>query len=191
MPAFVEVQEYCLPRKLFMELGGFSASDLSHFTAQHDIQPTEDGLPVFKTMAALNKIRKSKSADGDELSIELKTEKIQEARIKNQERLGLFIPKEMAKERVREAFQAVANSIRYAVKLAAPQVSICNNARDCENILISAYNNALEDLDKKAKDISWEADGVKTQLGRTELAENTEEGSSGTGDREDQSTLEG
>lgn len=192
MPAFVDIHEYSLPRKLFIELGGFSSGDLSHFCAANDIQPNEDGLPIFATMKALNQVRKRKGAGSDdEVSIELKTEKLQEVRIKNQERLGQLIPKDMAKERVRETFQAVANSIRYAVKLAAPQVAICNNARDCENILISAYNNALEDLHRKAKDISWEDDGVKTQLGRTELVEDSQTDSSGGSDSEDSSPIEG
>jgi len=181
MPAKIEIQEYYLPRKLFLEIGGFTSQDLSVFMQKHSLDTNPEGIPVFGVVEALNKERKKRRfGEDDDFDRDIKKEKLIKARIENQSNLKELIPIVEAKKRVKDTFLAVANMMRYAIKLAAPKVARCVNARDAENVLIDAYNNAIEHMEEQSVNISWENEGAKTKLGGTELVEDTEEDTSGT-----------
>jgi len=188
----VNPKEIYAPRKYFIELADFNGPTFKQLIETFNVESNEDGqYPIFKIMALLNGLRKKRgktldipSDKGDDsLSIkqELEYEKLQEVRIKNRERLGRLIPVEVVKSRIRDDYSAVANAIRYGAKLAAVKLSICSNARDCENIMIDTWNKALEYLKESSKNVRWEEEGSQVKLGRTGVAESSEESSSGNG----------
>lgn len=171
MPKRVEMTELYIERLKLLEMGGFTPGDLTDFLRRYDIVSNEDNLyPVTVIMKHMNYERKKRGGKDNQLDDQLKFERIQKERIINQTKLGELIPRSIIKERVRIAFQAVANKIRYSIKNCAPRMIGITNARDAENLLTQSYNNALDDLKKEAVDVSWDKDGIETELRRTELA---------------------
>jgi hypothetical protein len=205
----MEVKEKYAPRKFFVTIGGFSGPTFSQFCKKHNIcngMDEEDqafGVPIFKVMNCLvaertvrnnymgkGTAQESPNVDSEELEAQYKFERIQKERINNQIKLGNLISRDRAKERVRSLCLAVSNMIRYGIKNAAPRVAACNDVRDCENILIDSYTNALDELKRKSKNITWEEDGVNNKLGRTTVADDTGEDSGLGGSEEDSPTTE-
>jgi hypothetical protein len=201
----MSTEEIHIPRKYFIERGGFTQPDLTTFLKRNDITCNSDGFyPVMRIVEALNSERKKKRFDSDgddDLEIELKREKIQKERIINQQRLGRLIERDRAKERVRIAFSAVANKIRYSIKLVTPKLvqyvwAVKNSeiqepsAREIEALLSNEYNGAIELLYSEVNNVTWEQDGSEVKLRRTELAEDSGESVTSTGSTEDTSTAE-
>lgn len=205
-------KEIYAPATYFEAIGGFTKRGFYCFASDWKLEKNEKGhYPVFQVMYILNELqkgnrqkerrvaleRKFKVAreDGsgeEEKTIQITTvkdaldyEKLQEVRIKNQERLGRLIPVEVAKTRQRTSFQAVSSAIKYGIKLASVQVAVSTNARDCENIMLNAYNSALEILKEGAEDVPWEKEGASIKLGGTELADFADEGTSSDSGGED------
>lgn len=170
------VEEMYVPRKYFQTIGGFSAPDFSAFCTKHGIGKNEEELyPVFAICGALNADRKKHrgASVSSDLEEDLKKEKLLEARIKNQEKLKLLIPIDDAKARVRSAFLGVANILKYAIKSSAPRVALNNNVRECENILVNCYNEAIEHIKNTAKIQDWEEMGADTELRGVELSKDS------------------
>jgi hypothetical protein len=180
-------EEIYAPRLLFTELGGFTSTDLSAFLQRNGISAHAEGIPIFRTIAALNAERKKKQfgSASQDVDAELKKEKILKERIANQERLRVLIPNARAKERMRDTLQRVQNMVRYAIKQAAPRVAACIVVRDCENILIETYNAAIDELEQSSTLMDWEDETTHYKSRRTELAEDTEASiSSGSSDED-------
>ena len=179
MPKEVEMTEIYVERLRLVSMGGFTSSDFTEFIRRNNIQSNEDRrYPVFKVISYLNEERKKrqhgrKGASIDELDRQKKHEEVMKIRIANQEKMGILIPRIEAKERVRLAFQAVANKIRYSIKNIAPRLIGMDNERTVEEMLIHSYGNAIKDLENEAKNVSWEEDGLENQPGRTELVNNS------------------
>ena len=212
----IEVREIFAPDKYFIELGGFSNKGWSTFKKRWQLNTNEKGWSsVFQVIDVLRTMNTKISKDdkvailkhkynivddeGNEKDAEIHVmsvkealdyEKLQEVRIKNQERLGRLIPVQTAKDRVRTAFQAVANKIRYAAKAASVRVAISANARDCENIILEAWNGAVDLLGEEAKNVAWEKEGASVKLGGTVLAEAADEGASSDSSEQDSDTTE-
>jgi hypothetical protein len=167
-----EREEVYVPKALLISMGGFTAPDLSKFITDYGITCDERGVALYAVIAALNKARKKRrfGEQDDDLERELKLEKLQSERIRNQERLGILIEKDYAKERVRRAFVEVATRMRYQIKQTAVKVAPMTSARDCEMILTNDYNDVIDDLEAKAINMRWEDDGLQVKFGRTELA---------------------
>ena len=185
----VTVEEKYAPRAYFVKLVGFNYRSLAVFCKENDIED-EQNLPVFKIMKALKDKTKYLRDLGD-LDQQKKYEEVMVRRIANQQKLGQLVPIAMAKERVRDAFLAVAKYIRYAAKSASLRVAICGNARECENIIINEYDNALDLLQKESKVVTWEQDSGETQLTRTELVTNPGMGISDGSSEEATTAVEG
>lgn len=186
----MDSEEQYAPRKFFIDLGGFTSPDFIAFCKEFNVEKDEEtgGYPVFKMIAALNMARKKgKWGKDSDLDAELKRTKIEQIKINNAIKLREFVPRKDIVERIRTTFQALANQIRYSVKTAAPRIVGILNVRDIENIIIEYYNQAIEDLGKKAKQITkWEDYGViNFQQGGGELVENPEEDFSLGSDTED------
>ena len=185
-----ERKETYLQRILFMELGGLSSTQISHLCSKYGIQAEPMGLPVFAMIKAIDSERKSAkyTKDGKDVDAELKGERRLKERLNNLEKMGLVVSKERAKERIRTTFQAAANMVRYAIKRAAPRVAVCNDPRDCENIMISEFNSGIDELETQAKDITWEDErgGFDDLTRGTLMAEDSVEDSS-RGSREEDS----
>ena len=164
-------EEKYAPRALLVEMGGFTGTELVTFMRNNDIEASSTGIPVFALIKALNKARKRRGhkVEVEEVDQLLKHEKLQETRIKNQERLGKLIEKTSAKERVRKAFTTVAARMRHQIKQTAVKLATVPNARDCETIMTNDYNTVLDDLLQEADNVTWEEDGQRTQLERTEI----------------------
>jgi hypothetical protein len=202
MPPRINVTEEWFPAKCFTTIGGFTAPDFTKVVVASGAEQNEDGnYPIFKILEYVNQLRKNMSTRGrtgainpedeDDVGRELKREQVLKARIDNQEKLKQLIPVPAAKRRMQTTLQAVANKIRYAIKQSAPSVAICNNPRDCENILIQNYNGAIELLSSELTVQSWEEYSASHQPGRTELVTtagtNTGNGSS----QKDEASSEG
>jgi hypothetical protein len=199
MGAFVEVKEMYAPPKFFTTIGGFSSADFAKTMGQAQIMINADGeYPVFKVMEYINELRKrfnikrrgfattdGATEESEDVSSELKKEQILKVRIENQEKLKQLIPVPAARKRVQTTLQAVANKIRYAIKQSAPLVAICQDARDCENILIQNYNGAIELLSAEAIDQSWEDYSASHQPGRTQLSSTSREDTGNGSSKED------
>ena len=193
MPGKINFHEIYKERAFFQELGGFSAPDFTGFCHRHRIPCIHDSgharYPVFEVMKAINSERKLRTGlkkEPDDLDKELKRERVIKERILNQKNMGLLIPISDAKARIVNVLSAVTNSMRYSIKSAATRVALCNNVRDCENILTEDYNNAIETLTiNKAKIQSWEEMGANTKLRRVELLEDSEETSGVKSSRKD------
>jgi hypothetical protein len=189
------VEEIYLPHAYFIKLGGFNAPTFTVLCKQHGISPTDEGYPVFTVLKALRarayQKGRNSTDDADNLERELKKEKIIGERIKNQKQLRMLIPIEEAKERIRTTFLAVANMLRYAIKKSSPQVALCSSVRDCENILIEAYNSAIKKLKADSKIQTWEEMGANTELRGIELSDNSAQDISTGGSEEDSDSLEG
>lgn len=178
--AAIKVTEQYAPRTLFMELGGFTSTDFTTFLRENGIEKDEETgcYPVFKVMAALNQARKKgRHGKDSDLDAELKKIKIQQIRIANAIKLQEYVPRKDVVDRMRTTFQAVSNQIRYSVKTASPRLVGVMNVRDIENIIIEYYNQAIEDLTKKAAVImTWEDYGkINFQQGGGGMAEGPEE----------------
>lgn len=173
MPKVINKEEMYCTRTHLMQMAGFTSTDLTDFLRRNEVEASDEGYPIFAIMNSLNKERKKGRWGENELDSQLKFERIQKERIVNQQRLGQLMPRELVKERVRITFQAVANKIRYAIKSVSPRLVGVPNARDVENFLTQSYNNALEDLERESKNVSWEQDGSEVQLTRTEMASDT------------------
>ena len=165
---------------------------LAHFIDDHPEIIMSDGrVPVLRLIhylfSELRSLKKFLDADEEQkkLSIETKREKLQETRIKNQEKLRRLIHRSTARDRMLTLLQAVVNQVKYSIKIASPQLVMQPDARVIENILIVAYNSAIGMLERNADLIRWEDDGVEVKLGRTEGTENLTEGAGDRGSEED------
>lgn len=167
---YVEVYK---PREWFITMGGFSSEGFTCFVKKYNIPITAEGWGIFAIMRPLTDLAYKR--DATSIEQELKREQMLSKRISNQEALGELIPIDRAKQRVKTTFLAVANMVRHAVKQAAPRLVLVNNARDAENVMLEAYNNAIEFLKESAKNVDWEFEGRNSKLGRTELVGSSDE----------------
>lgn len=173
-----DMPEHYAPRAFFVSIGGFSEIAFDQFVKKHSIMITPKGWPVYEVMRKLCDHVYHRELTSVEH--ELKREQMIERRIKNQERLGNLVPIDRAKQRMRTTLVAVANMVRHAIKQSAPRVALVSDARDAENVMVEAYNNAIQFLGETAKNVEWEFEGRNSKLGRTELFDASEEN---TGER--------
>jgi len=185
------VEELYITKKQVVILTGFQYHDLDAFIQLNNVPYENNLIPVFKFIDALRKATKKVPKREDDMEKAKRHEEVMKLRIVNQERLRKLIPIQDAKVRVKKAFSAVAKYIQHGCKAAAPRVAICQDVRECERIMLAAYDTAIDQLAKEAKIISWEDDGAKTELRGTELPESAPEDSSGAGAGEDTDTSEG
>lgn len=162
-----------------LALGGFKDDkELKLFCMRNDIQKDPRGYPIFKIMSCLNSARKMKQKDLD-LSEELLKEKVRKERVATDIKMKIYVERSKAIERIRTTCQAVANKIRYSIKLSAPRVTGLMSTVDIENILTESYNSAIEQLLVEADVIqSWEGYGyVESDFQSTgsEVVEDTQE----------------
>jgi len=168
-PVKINVEEVYEPRKFFLDIGGWETAEFQKFIREHpEIEKNTEGqYPVFLIMRMYRRDVKLGSDTKNDLDHQIKEEKLQDARIKNQERMGQLIDRVLAKKRVLTTFSLFVSKIRYAIKLVAPQIVGVTNPRDIENMLINNYNQAIKFLENESKIISWEFDGVEDKLRRT------------------------
>lgn len=172
MPAKVNVQEYYLPQKLFVQLAGMDRYEVEVMSKKHNCARESDrGIPVFGMMKALNLERRlrekamgasvSSDMEDSSLSYDLKYENILTKRILNQTKLGMLVLKEEGAARVKHTLRGVAASIKTAIKNASARLAALSigSKRDIETILTEEYNSSISDLEVASKVISWEEDG--------------------------------
>jgi len=175
--------EYYLPHKSFRQVAHMSAYEIEVMGDKYpEARGTESGIPVFGMMFALNSERKklteafgsnlNKDVGEAKLEWELKEENILSKKILNQTKLGILILKSEASERVRKVFRAVMNTIKVGIKHASTRIMSMEirTVRDIEMVLTDVWNEAIEELEKGAKVISWEEDGSSNLL-RTRLSD--------------------
>jgi hypothetical protein len=185
--AFSSEEKYA-PRKMFLELAGFTSSDFSSFLKENNISNTEEGYPVFSIMSALNNARKKgRFGKGDNLDAELKREKIEGQRIANTLKMKKLISREAVITRERVFLQALANKVLYGAKLSAPRLPGVMNVRDIENIIIEGWESVVDALKEEADSIlSWEDYAINIQPAGAGMVESSEESIS-SGDNEEDS----
>ena len=188
----IQVGEAYTTHTHLLTIGGFKDDkELKLFCLRNGIVKDPRGYPIFKIISCLNSARKMKQKDLD-LSEELLKEKVRKERVATDIKLKFYIERTKAIDRIRTTCQAVANKIRYAIKLSAPRVTGIMSVVDVENILTEVYNSAIEQLLTEASTIqSWEDYGyVSAQSTGNEMAEDTEENSDIGSSQEDTSVNE-
>lgn len=158
-----------------MAMGGFTnTADFNTFMDRHHIDSIDGQYPIFKIMKSLNIERKTGIMTQD-LDSALKSEKIKAQQISNMLKLKELISRRLAVDRMRTALNAIANKMRYSIKSVAPRLAGLLIVPDIENILINAYNDAIESIEKDAKSlVDWENYGIDFQPSGNGVATNTQ-----------------
>lgn len=167
-----------LTKEFFTNVCGVSSYDFDMLVGTHAIIPEDGKFSLAEVVDALfaekRKLElRSTAQDKESLDREKRHEEILKIRIENQRKMGVLIPREDAKNRMRTAFLAVASKIRFAIKSVAPRLVMQDNPILIGDILTESYNNAMEELYEQASNETWEEDGTKAELGRTVLAEDS------------------
>ena len=80
------------------------------------------------------------------------------------------MPKKEAEDRMKKGFRSVANTLKRSIKMIAPNLINISDQRDIEQIITKAWNEAVAEMEKRSKVISWEEDGSADLL-RTRLSD--------------------
>lgn len=189
----IKVGEAYTTHTHLLAIGGFKDDkELKLFCLRNNIERDPRGYPIYRIMSCLNEARRMKQKDLD-LSEELLREKVRKEKVSTDIKLKIYIERTKAIERIRTTCQAVANKIRYSIKLAAPRITGLMSVADVEAILTESYNSAIEQLVTEADVIqSWEGYGYTTDIQPTgsEVVEDTEESINSGSSQEDQSVNE-
>ena len=173
----VNSREYYLKHEVFVQVGGMSAYEIQSMGKKYDYaRKNAEGIPVFGMIKALNEERRKFSeaygagpaSDLGDATLEhmLKHENILSKRILNQAKLGMLILKDEASDRVKKILRAVMTTIKVGIRHASTRIvaSKPQSPRDVEQILTEEWNDAIDELRKGAKIISWEKDGATSLL---------------------------
>lgn len=177
----LDTREYYLPHTLFRQVGHLTAYEMEIMGEKYpEARSTSSGIPVFGMIHALNAERKkltdafgsnlNKPIEEAKLEFELKEENILAKRILNQAKLGILILKDEASERVKKVFRSVMVVIKTGIKNSAARLINITDQPDIEAILTEEWNEAIKDLERASKVISWEQDG-SVKLLQTRLAD--------------------
>jgi len=173
----IDTREYFMKHTVFRQVAGMTAYEIEQMGIKYErARQTDQGIPVFGMMYALNESRKeiaeklgvNTNTDLGDAKLDhlMKHENILSKRILNQMKLGLLIPKEEASDRVKTTFRAVINIIKVGIKHAATRIIAMTllSPRDVETVLTEVWNDAIEELKKGSKVITWEEDGSANLL---------------------------
>jgi hypothetical protein len=171
--------------------GAFAMNQFHVFCLSQGVSGKNGKYPLMKLITKLADYRKDSSKvvikrfEKEDVETELKFENLQKLRIINQERMGVLIPRKLAKDRVRKTLLATLTALRYAIKRVSPHLAMKElSSREVENMITREWNDCIEELEKASKNVSWDAEGLEDQLGRTELAADAGEDISSGGDEE-------
>jgi hypothetical protein len=182
----METFEIYLPRQYFVQQGGFSDDDFRLFTQTLSIRPNSKGdYPVFLVMTTLNSARKKGRWGTGDADTALKRARIKSVELATSIKSKEYVPTVLARNRMKSMLLAVANKIRYSIKVTAPRMIGLLSARDAESILTEGYNNAIDSLLIEADELkTWEQYGFDSiEGGRDQLVEDTNSDlSSGSGE---------
>jgi hypothetical protein len=174
-----EIKEYYLGQSLFNQVGHMTTYDIRQMSEKYpQCRQTDVGIPIFGMIDALNTELKAyrdtfgldanKTTEENKQERAMKHENILSKKILNQAKLSLLIPKAQATERVKGVFRAVMNTVKHAIKMAAPKLIELTDQRDIEQVLSDSWNEAVKKLEQASKVISWEeygsADLLRTRL---------------------------
>lgn len=177
------LKTFFIQRAAFQAATGMDNRTWSKLVVQYDIEKGPAGCyPILKLLQAMGQYRASTS-NSDDVDIQLKKEKITAQQINNKMKLKELIPRSAAIQRIKTTCLAIADKIRYSIKVSAPQIVGLSNAVLVEQILTQHYNNAIDSLLTEAKMIvTWEDFNVDITSG-VELVEDSEEDTSDRGSR--------
>jgi len=172
-------QDFFMPNTAFRQMGHLTTGEIDQISAKYPFaNKTEEGIPVFGMVRALNEERKRLSSltgakintEDEQVKIDysIKYEQVMAKRISNQAKLGKLILKEEAEERIQSTFKAVTFMLKNAIKNIAPNLVPATDTRDIESIMTKGWNNAVDELKKGSTIIPWDNDGSATLL-RTRL----------------------
>ena len=201
-----------LPRIKIINAGIWAESTFGKMIQRYGIPKMPNGYPVLLICKALQKrihelltqinvleqkmnLRVAKAnikIDDPEADLERakKYEEVQKLRILNQTKMGALISRDRAKARSITLLSAFATKMRYTIKHTSAQVAGMADAREVEKILTNNYNAVIDTLEREAKLISWSEDGLSSELGRTQLSEDSGQDTSGGSGQEDKTTAE-
>lgn len=189
----IKVGEAYTTHTHLLSIGGFKDDkELKLFCLRNNIEKDPRGYPIYRMISCLNEARRMKQKDLD-LSEELLKEKVRKERVGTDIKMKIYVERTKAVERIRTTCQAVANKIRYSIKLVAPRIIGIMSVSDVESILTESYNSAIDQLITEADVIqSWEGYGYTTdfQPAGSEVVEDTKEDTINRGSQEDQSVNE-
>lgn len=174
-------KEFYMKQALFRQVGQMTDYDIQSIMKKYpQARQTDEGIPVFGMISALNEeckeyretygLDKNKTPEENKLEAELKYENVLSKKILNQAKLSLLIPKEEAEDRMKKAFRTVSNTIKRSIKLISPQLVNITDQRDVEQLITRGWNNAIKEMEKKSKVLSWKEDGSADLL-RTRLSD--------------------
>lgn len=172
-----EVHELYMPPIFFYTIGGFSSRQaFNDFCKRYQIEQMPRGYPVFRIMNQLVLVSKNRTVAGS-LQEEYTKAKINKETTLTAIKRKEYIARDLAIDRMRTTMMAVANKIRYGIKMAAPRVCGLMSAYDIESILTEVWNSCIDQLGAEAKSLeSWETYGINFQSTGSEMVEDPEEG---------------
>ena len=183
----VRVLDAGYPPNYFKKLGGLKQSEVDWLSRSNPHINGEDGMFVFASIRVLNeeirrykavskgaskysKLSKEDTLDNARLDLELKHERTIKERLGNQIRLGLYITKEEATDRVANLITTLKSLVSQAIHMYASSFEF---KRKVVQDLSKSFNNAVDYLEKEAEVVSWESDQsaevLRTRVAAAEL----------------------